>query len=79
MPKFPSDLPLRRVLCALGHLGFKVVREGNHIALARGNDDGSRTTLTIPNHAIIKAPTLRTVLSRTEISRESFLAAYERC
>jgi hypothetical protein len=38
------------VLAALEALGFRLVREGNHIAMLRENDDGTRTPLTLPNH-----------------------------
>jgi hypothetical protein len=27
-----------------------LVREGNHIAMQRENEDGTRTPLTLPNH-----------------------------
>jgi predicted RNA binding protein YcfA (HicA-like mRNA interferase family) len=77
MPKFPVDAPRERVLKALQRLGFELVREGNHIALARTNPDGTRTPLTMPNHRLIKASTLRLILRQSEISREDFLAAYE--
>jgi hypothetical protein len=77
--KFPVDAPLDRVICALGHLRFTVVRRGNHISLARQNSDGSRTPLTIPGHRTIKGSTLRTALSLASISRDDFLVAYEAC
>ena len=77
MPKFPVDAPRERVLKALQRLGFELVREGNHIALARSNPDGTRTPLTMPNHRLIKASTLRLILRQSDISREDFLAAYE--
>lgn len=51
MAKFPVDAPIGRVTGALELLGFRVVREGNHIAMARENADGTKNTLTIPNHA----------------------------
>jgi predicted RNA binding protein YcfA (HicA-like mRNA interferase family) len=79
MPKFPVDAPRERVLKALQRLGFELVREGNHIALARSNRDGTRTPLTMPNHRLIKASTLRMILRQSDISREDFLAAYEEC
>jgi hypothetical protein len=34
MAKFPVDAPRDRVLRALQRLGFELIREGNHIALA---------------------------------------------
>ena len=78
MPKFPVDAPLRKVLRALESLGFRLVREGNHIAMVRENPDGTRTPLTMPNHRRIKGSTLRTILRQSGISREEFLDIYEK-
>jgi len=77
MPKFPVDAPIREVIKALGRLGFRVVREGNHIAMVRENPDGTRTPLTMPNHSRIKGSTLRTILTQAGIARSEFLSAYE--
>jgi predicted RNA binding protein YcfA (HicA-like mRNA interferase family) len=77
MPKFPVDAPLRKVLRALESLGFRLVREGNHISMVRENPDGTRTPLTMPNHRRIKGSTLRTILRQSGISRDEFLDAYE--
>ena len=74
--RFTRDAPLKRVLSALAALGFKVVREGNHIALSRENADGTRTPMTLPNHKTLKGSTLRTVLRQSGIGRDEFLAAY---
>jgi predicted RNA binding protein YcfA (HicA-like mRNA interferase family) len=76
MTEFPVDAPLRRVVKTLERMGFELVREGNHIAMLRQNSDGTRTPLTIPNHARLKASTLRTVLTQAGIKREEFLQAY---
>ena len=77
MPRFPVDAPREKVIKALAILGFRLVREGNHLALLRENADGSRTPLTLPNHKVIKGSTLRTVLTQSGISRDEFLAAYD--
>ena len=75
--KFPVDAPVGQVKRTLAALGFKIVREGNHISMVRENADGTRTPLTMPNHPRIKASTLRTILSQAGISRDDFLRAYE--
>jgi predicted RNA binding protein YcfA (HicA-like mRNA interferase family) len=77
LDKFPVDAPLRRVLRTLAALGFVLVREGNHIAMQRENEDGTRTPLTLPNHLIIKGSTLRTICTQSGITRDEFLTAYE--
>jgi predicted RNA binding protein YcfA (HicA-like mRNA interferase family) len=77
MSKFPVDAPIRKVINALEKLGFRKVREGNHIAMLRKNPDGNNAPLTIPNHNTIKKSTLRTILTQTGIVREDFLKAYE--
>lgn len=78
MGAFPKDAPKRKVVKALEALGFTIVREREHIAMVRDNGDGTRTPLTMPNHAAIKGPTLRAILTQSNISREDFLAAYEK-
>lgn len=78
MPKFPVDAPKTRVIKALELLGFHIVREREHIAMARENSDGTQTPLTLPNHAMIKSSTLRTICTQAGISRDEFLRAYNK-
>lgn len=76
MPKFPVDAPKQSVIKALEFLGFRVVREREHISMERINPDGTKTPLTMPNHPKIKASTLRTICTQAGISRDDFLTAY---
>ncbi len=78
MPKFPVDAPKHKVIRALEALGFQLVREKEHISMIRHNPDGSKTPLTLPNHARIKASTLRTVCAQAAIGRDEFLNTYEK-
>ena len=77
MAKFPIDAPRDRVMRAFEHLGFRLVREGNHIAMSRDNPDGTSTPLTMPNHRTLKSSTLRTILTQIGVSRDDFLEAYD--
>jgi predicted RNA binding protein YcfA (HicA-like mRNA interferase family) len=76
MTKFPVDVPIEKILKVFELLGFSIVRKGNHIAMIRDNADGTRTTMTIPNHRMIKGSTLRTILTQVGISRDDFLKIY---
>ena len=77
MAKFPADAPIRKVIKTFELHGFVVVREGNHISMIRGNDDGTKTPLTMPNHEKIKGSTLRVICRQVGMSRDEFIMAYE--
>lgn len=72
------DAPLRDVVRALQSLGFVIVRERQHISLARAKPDGTHDRMTLTNHRRLKSSTLRTALRQAGISREEFLQAYHR-
>lgn len=77
MARFPVDAPRERVIKAFERLGFRLVREGNHLALVQEQPDGTRLPLTMPNHRRIKRSTLRLILTQAGIPRDAFLRAYE--
>ena len=78
MTKLPVDAPKRKVIKALEILGFRIVREREHVSMIRENLDGSKTPLTMPNHPKIKASTLRTICTQARIRRDEFLEAYKK-
>ena len=78
MTKFPIDAPKQRVIKSLEILGFRVIREKEHISMERANPDGTKTPLTMPNHPKIKSSTLRTICAQAGISRDDFVDAYGR-
>ncbi|AEH44259.1 YcfA family protein [Thermodesulfatator indicus DSM 15286] len=76
--KFPKDVPKNKVIKIFEVLGFKVVREGNHIAMIKENPDGSKIPLTLPNHKKIKGSTLRHICTQAKIDRQKFLEIYQK-
>lgn len=77
MLKFPVDAQKQKVVKAFQKLGFRIVREKEHISMFRINPDGTKTPLTMPNHNYIKSSTLRIICTQSGISREEFLRVYE--
>jgi len=78
MAQFPVDVPIGKIIKIFELLEFNLVREGNHVAMVRENADGTRTTMTMPNHRTIKGSTLRTILTQTGIPRADFLEMYRK-
>jgi hypothetical protein len=66
----------QRVIRAFQLLGFRLVRQREHISMIRANPDGTNTPLTLPNHPYLKASTLRARCTQAGVSREDFVTAY---
>ena len=56
MAKFPVDAPKAKVVKALTSLGFRLVREREHIAMVRDNPDGARQSRRCANTADYAKP-----------------------
>lgn len=78
MAKFPVDASQKRVIKTFESLGFRMVREREHIVMVRSNLDGTQTPLVMPNQTQIKGGTLRAICTQIGLSREEFLKAYDR-
>ena len=78
MAKFPIDEPKSKAIKVLESFGFSIVWEKEHISMVRQNADGTTTPLTMPNHKLIKGSTLRSICTQSGISRDDFIAAYEK-
>lgn len=78
MPEFPVDAPKAKVLGTLQRLGFRIIREAEHIAMVRENSDGTRTPLTMPNLRKIKGLTRRAIGRQSGLSRDDVITADEK-
>ena len=71
MPKLPvlSGLEVRRVLEAHG---FLLVRQrGSHMVMQRA-DEGSTTTVPVPDHDELRTGTLRSIIRQSGLAVEVF-------
>ncbi len=72
MPAIPILRP-REVVKAFEKLGWEVSRQrGSHIILTK---PGHIATLSVPNHPTVARGTLRSLIARTGMTIEDFLAA----
>jgi predicted RNA binding protein YcfA (HicA-like mRNA interferase family) len=78
MPKFPVDTLKKNVIKAFEALGFRMIREREHIVMSRENEDGTQTPLVMPNHSNIKSGMLRAICNQVGVSRDESLQAYHR-
>jgi predicted RNA binding protein YcfA (HicA-like mRNA interferase family) len=72
----PDLSPRERVVSALETLGYQVVRQGNHIALAHYTNTGRQYPLTIPDQTSYKSSAIQAILNSAGIPLKEYMAAY---
>jgi hypothetical protein len=77
MPEFPADARGDKVLRAFALPGFQVVIK-EHIHLERKKPAGTTTTATLPNRNNVQGPTLLPACRQAGISKNDFIAAFDR-
>lgn len=75
---FPDVSPKERVIKALEGLGYRVIRQGSHIAMSYFTASGIQFPLTIPDQIAYNASTMRAIISRAGISKQDYLEAYQK-
>jgi predicted RNA binding protein YcfA (HicA-like mRNA interferase family) len=65
----------KEVCAILERHGFaEVRRRGSHIVVQRVSDDGSTTTVPVPDHKQVKKGTLRSIIRQSGVPRSEFEA-----
>jgi predicted RNA binding protein YcfA (HicA-like mRNA interferase family) len=54
------------------HGFFEVRRRGSHVVMQRVDDDGSTTTVPVPDHREVKKGTLQSIIRQSGIPRSEF-------
>jgi predicted RNA binding protein YcfA (HicA-like mRNA interferase family) len=63
----------KEVCAILQRYGFaEVRRRGSHIVMQRVGDDGSTTTVPVPDHKEVKQGTLRSIIRQSGVPRSEF-------
>jgi predicted RNA binding protein YcfA (HicA-like mRNA interferase family) len=63
----------KEVCAVLERHGFiEVRRRGSHIVMQRISDDGSTTTVPVPDHKEVKKGTLRSIIRQSGVPRSEF-------
>jgi predicted RNA binding protein YcfA (HicA-like mRNA interferase family) len=75
-PGLPELSPRERVVSALETLGYHVIRQGSHIALAHYTNTGRQYPLTIPDQTSYQASAIQSILNTAGIPLKEYLDAY---
>jgi predicted RNA binding protein YcfA (HicA-like mRNA interferase family) len=63
----------KEVCSILERHGFvEIRRRGSHIVMQRVSEDGSTTTVPVPDHKEIKIGTLRSIIRQSGVPRDEF-------